>query len=210
MNYQKIHDQIIERAKTRILNSYKERHHIIPRCLGGSNNKDNLVDLTAREHFIIHLLLSKIHPENRKLSNALWLMANVKREYQHRHNPSSRLYEIARLQYSKNNQKENNPMFGRKHSDETKQKIKESRIGKYKKEDNSFYGKKHTEETIKKIKEKRALQQILDETRQKMSTNRKGKVSGRKGKVNSEEHNKKASESLKEYWRLKKQINSHE
>ena len=59
MNYQKIHDAIIERAKTRKLEGYKERHHIIPRCLGGTDDNENLVDLTAREHFIIHLLYNK-------------------------------------------------------------------------------------------------------------------------------------------------------
>jgi hypothetical protein len=205
MNYQRIHDQIIERAKTRTIFSYKEKHHIIPRCLGGKDDIDNLVDLTAREHFIIHLLLCKIYPENKKLSNAVWMMANVKREYQNRYVLSSRLYEIARLEYSKNIQGEDNPMFGRKHSDTTKQKQRDSKIDKYKKDGNPFYGKKHSEETIQIIKEKRSLQKTTDQTRQKMSISRKGKTSGRKGKTNSEEHNRKASESLKEYWRLKKQ-----
>jgi hypothetical protein len=190
MNYQKIHDEIIEKAKIRILFAYKEKHHIVPKCLGGTDDISNLVDLTAREHFIIHLLLCKIYPKNRKLSNAVWMMANVKREYQDRYIPSSRLYEIARLEYSKNSSGEGNPMFGKNHSNETKQKQRESKIDAYKKEGNPFYGKKHSKETIEKIK---------------MSISKKGKTSGRKGKVNSEEHNKKASESLKERWRLKKQ-----
>jgi len=56
MNYQKIYDQIIERAKNRKLEGYKEKHHIIPKCLGGPDNKENLVELTAREHFLCHLL----------------------------------------------------------------------------------------------------------------------------------------------------------
>jgi hypothetical protein len=72
MNYQKIHDQIIERAKTRVLIGYKERHHIIPRCMGGTNNKENLIDLTAREHFIIHLLLAEIHN-----TPSLWRAVNM-------------------------------------------------------------------------------------------------------------------------------------
>ena len=208
MNYQKIHDQIIERSRSRTLIGYKETHHVVPRCLGGTNDISNLVYLTAREHFIIHLLLCKIYPKNRKLSNAVWMMANVKREYQDRYIPSSRLYEIARLEYSKNSSGDGNPMFGKNHSSETKQKLRESKIDLYKKEGNPFYGKKHSKETIEKIKEKRALQKTSEETKQKMSISRKGKTSGRKGKVNSEEHNRKASESLKEYWRLKKQ--SHE
>lgn len=71
MNYQRIHDQIIDCAKTRTLPSdtYIEKHHIIPRSLGGSNSKNNLVKLTAREHYIIHWLLYKIH-RTAKLAHA--------------------------------------------------------------------------------------------------------------------------------------------
>lgn len=36
---------------------YKERHHIIPRCMGGNSDENNLIDLTAREHFIAHRFL---------------------------------------------------------------------------------------------------------------------------------------------------------
>lgn len=47
MNCQLVYDSIIERAKTRTLTCYKERHHISPKCIGGSNDKLNLVELTA-------------------------------------------------------------------------------------------------------------------------------------------------------------------
>lgn len=64
MNYQKIYVQIIERAKrenrTKNREVYYEKHHIIPRCLGGSNSKDNLAYLTAKEHYIAHRLLVEI------------------------------------------------------------------------------------------------------------------------------------------------------
>ena len=46
-----------------------EVHHIVPKCLGGSNKKENLVELTAREHFICHRLLCEIYPKNKKLNN---------------------------------------------------------------------------------------------------------------------------------------------
>ena len=69
MNYEKIYNQIIDRAKIRVLEGYKEIHHIIPRCVGGTNDKDNLVTLTAREHFICHWLLVRMYPDN----NKLWL-----------------------------------------------------------------------------------------------------------------------------------------
>ena len=81
MNYEKIHNQIIERAKVRVLDGYGESHHIIPRCMDGGNSKDNLVKLTAREHFIIHKLLAEIHPTNNKLHYAAWLMCKLKNNY---------------------------------------------------------------------------------------------------------------------------------
>lgn len=51
---------IVEQARTRKLNSYTEKHHILPLSLGGTNNSSNIVRLTAREHFICHKLLVKM------------------------------------------------------------------------------------------------------------------------------------------------------
>ena len=56
---------------------YHERHHIVPRCMEGSNNKSNLIDLYAREHFIAHKLLAEENPNNYKLQYAYW---NKRRE----------------------------------------------------------------------------------------------------------------------------------
>ena len=86
MNYQKIYDLLIEKSRNefRIKNNgiYYESHHIIPKCLGGTGlttqwrNHPNIVLLTAKEHFIAHLLLCEIYPENVKLLYALWAMCN--------------------------------------------------------------------------------------------------------------------------------------
>jgi len=101
MNYQKIYNQIIERAKNRQLEGYKEKHHILPKCLGGNNDKDNLIELTAREHFLCHRLLCEIYPNNDKLWYALFLMSIGKNK--HRVNTpyviSSRTYEYLRLKF---------------------------------------------------------------------------------------------------------------
>jgi hypothetical protein len=67
MNYNKIYNSLIDRAKNRTLEGYKESHHIVPKSIGGSNKADNLVNLTAREHFLAHWLLVKIHPKEFKL-----------------------------------------------------------------------------------------------------------------------------------------------
>jgi NUMOD3 motif len=58
--YRRWYDALIARARARgLVDDYTERHHVIPRCLGGSNKRDNLVDLTFREHFLVHWLLIK-------------------------------------------------------------------------------------------------------------------------------------------------------
>ena len=74
MNYKKIYDSLINRAKNRTLNCYKETHHVIPRCVGGSDDKENLVELTPEEHYLAHQLLVKIYPDNQKLTKAAVMM----------------------------------------------------------------------------------------------------------------------------------------
>lgn len=66
MNYQKIYNDLIEKRKEfPYIDGYSERHHILPRSLGGSDDKDNLVRLSAKEHYIAHLLLCKIYENNK-------------------------------------------------------------------------------------------------------------------------------------------------
>lgn len=59
MNYIKIYNSIIKRSQKLDRIGYTEKHHINPKCMGGNNDKDNIVALTAREHFICHWLLFK-------------------------------------------------------------------------------------------------------------------------------------------------------
>lgn len=67
MDYKKIYNQLVAKAKPRGLDKskhegYFETHHIVPRCMGGGDEDENLVMLTAREHVIAHLLLWKVYP----------------------------------------------------------------------------------------------------------------------------------------------------
>jgi hypothetical protein len=76
--YTKIYYNIINRALSRPITGYTEKHHIVPRSLNGSNKKDNLVHLTAKEHRLCHLLLTKmvIEPKHKiSMFNAAWRMA---------------------------------------------------------------------------------------------------------------------------------------
>ena len=75
-----IYNSIIERAKKEERKKgsgvYYESHHILPKCLGGTDIKDNIVLLTGKEHYICHKLLIRMYPDNHSLRHAYWLMAN--------------------------------------------------------------------------------------------------------------------------------------
>jgi hypothetical protein len=97
--YSKTYYSIIDNAKQ--LDRDKkgnERHHILPKSLGGNDCKDNLVNLTPREHYICHLLLTKftVGVARQKMSYALHRLTNKKNEVIR----SSKMYEIIRREHS--------------------------------------------------------------------------------------------------------------
>jgi len=103
MDYNKIYNDLIDRARNRDLTGYTEKHHIIPKCIGGNDESTNLIALTAREHFLAHKLLCEIHPTKVKLYYALWLMAIGKQTWKGK-NPygiTSRDYERIKLAFIK-------------------------------------------------------------------------------------------------------------
>jgi hypothetical protein len=61
MNYCAIYDSLVAAARANPPQGYTEKHHIVPRCLGGGDAPENIVRLSARQHFVAHLLLAKIH-----------------------------------------------------------------------------------------------------------------------------------------------------
>lgn len=77
---------------------YYEKHHIIPKSIGGTNDKSNLIFLTAREHYICHMLLTKMTENNnrRKMCYAFWGLNNQINEHQARIKSSSRFYEYSK------------------------------------------------------------------------------------------------------------------
>jgi len=74
MNYNKHYATLIERARHRVLEEYTEKHHIIPKCLGGSDDKENIAVLTPEEHYVAHQLLVKMYPKEHKLVYAANMM----------------------------------------------------------------------------------------------------------------------------------------
>ena len=143
--YTKWYYNIINNAQTRTLseNIYTEKHHIIPKSISGDNTKTNIVILTAKEHFICHLLLTKmtIHKKYiHKMQKAIWCMS-MGNEYHKRYIIPSRLYENIRTNYALSMRKKGNPMYGKNHSIKSKKQMSIKRKGLTVGKDNPNYGK---------------------------------------------------------------------
>lgn len=179
--YSKLYYKITSNAKQRITEGYTELHHIIPQSMGGSNDKENLVELTAREHFICHWLLIKM-TEGEDRSKMLYALNGMKAEnrYQQRYHTkiTARVYEKYRIEHAENHSKR---MKGRKawnkgvpQTEEHREKNRQAALQRAPK----------SEETITKWKESRAGYTHSEATKQKQSLASKGKLKG----PQSEEH----------------------
>jgi 5-methylcytosine-specific restriction endonuclease McrA len=94
VNYQKIYARLIDSALSKKCpDAYYERHHIIPKSMGGTDDVANIARLTAREHFIAHVLLAKIYGGNQWF--AVTRMAKQTKQLH------SKLYAVARIEHAK-------------------------------------------------------------------------------------------------------------
>jgi len=196
MNYQKIHNQIINRAKQRELDGYKERHHIVPRCLGGDDNIDNIVLLTAREHFIIHKLLCRMYPNEDKLFFAYRMMAVMKNSKDNNRDyyVSAREFEEIRILA---NEKIGNAARGRKMPPRP-QEVIDKVIATRKRN-----GYRHSIETRKKISEKTKGKTLSMEHVQNL---RKSHLNNPKvtGKASTPEKEEMRKQKIKDSWVIRK------
>jgi hypothetical protein len=167
--YSKAYFDIITRAKNREIVGYTEKHHIIPKSLGGANTKDNLVKLTAHEHFVCHLLLTKCLLGEEKAKMVFGAKRMMVRGNQHQNNryiPSGRIYEMIKKEEAailSVKTKNNNPML----RTDVKQKHTESM--KHRGKFPGMSGQTHSTETKQKMKAKRTLQIITEKTKEKLS-----------------------------------------
>lgn len=162
------YDSIINRARGRILTTYTERHHVVPKSLGGTNAADNLVKLTAREHYICHKLLIRM-TEGAERQKMLWAMHmmlhNARANVHDRYKPSARQYDLFRQEFAASLKKPrqitpehraaivaaNRARKGGTWSEETRAKTMATRA----KLPNPMLGKKHSEESKRKMSENR-------------------------------------------------------
>lgn len=193
---------ITNKAKNRQLEGYSELHHIIPRSLGGQDTADNLVQLTAREHFICHWLLTKMYPagnEYCKMLNALRMMrAENSNQQRYTTKITARVYSKLKEDYSVLQSikvsGENNPMYGDKFY-----RSEEGRLA----QSNAVLGERNgaksaeVRQKISNSKKGKKRNAFSEEWRNKLSAAHTGELNSRYGVEVTEETRKKISERLK-------------
>lgn len=105
MNYKRTYNSIVENRINTPFIGYTENHHILPKSLGGSDDKTNIGRLSAKEHFICHHLLVGIHKNNvanrakmvKAFMNMLWCRSNNQERY-----ITSREFSQLREEFAKN------------------------------------------------------------------------------------------------------------
>jgi hypothetical protein len=193
--YNKWYAAITSRGQNRQLTTYTESHHILPKSLGGTDLPNNITNLTAREHFICHWLLTKIYREGEehwKMINALRIMrAENKNQRRYENKITARVYENLKQEYAKLQsirvKGKNNPMYGKRHSTVAKKRIGDANRGR-----------------VQPIEEKNKQKQaMLGRKREPFSEEWRAKMSAKKAGDNNPMFSRSHTESTKELMRQK-------
>lgn len=98
-------------------NEVTHKHHIIPKSFGGKNNKHNLVKLSVSDHIQAHFLFAQCFDFNSiEYNKNIWSIRILNKYYK-----NNKIENIINKSYKG----KNNPFYGKKHTEETKQKIAE-------------------------------------------------------------------------------------
>lgn len=172
MNYLSVYDSLIIKRKSNPVSNdeYSELHHIIPKCQGGDNSFDNLVRLTAKEHYVAHHLLYK-HYRTPSLAHAWFSMLrcdlNQKRYYSAKRHEIAKQAHIETLKITMVG--ENNPFYGKTHSEQSRKQMSESASAWYATND---IPKEKVDRWIKNVAKKPAS----DKQKAAASANSRGKI----------------------------------
>lgn len=145
MDYSRIYTELMERANDRALEGYSERHHIVPKCMGGDNKPRNIAILTPEEHYLAHQLLVKIYPDNHKLVFAANMMCGG--------GPKGNNQRVNNKQFGWLKRKASQSQKSRTHTLETIIKISKVRTGK-------TFSKEVKEKMSKNCSNKKSVQQF--------------------------------------------------
>ncbi len=190
MNYHRVYSEFIaDRLNTQpVKPAYFERHHILPRSLGGGDEASNIIRLTAEDHIFAHLLLARAHESRDMWAAVKFIFGNAVRSCRSPNRRDIRIAAKAKEEFAKKNTGANNCNYGTKMSEESKRNLRCKNLGKKLSEDVkrriglSHLGKKHpnrkpvSEETKAKIAAAGLGRVHSDETRAKMSLSNSGRI----------------------------------
>lgn len=172
------YQRFMDALKGQSIDGYCEVHHIVPRSLGGSNDKENLISLTARQHYIAHWILARALGGS--AARAFFMMSNFGKYGK----VNSTTYAIARKEYSGLVSEQ---MIGRimpPVSLETKEKQSKAKLGK-----------RLSAEHIENVRQAQIGRKLSDEWKANVSKGKRGKSNGRLGCVVSEETKKRIGDA---------------
>jgi NUMOD3 motif len=202
MDYNLLYERLIMHARLHPPIDYSEEHHIIPRCIGGSDDKCNIVSLTARQHFVAHLILAKIFrgAYGGKLVAAIRLMSGNRRYTSRRYAWVKRLssetqtitnagnkYNMGKRRSLETRLRISRALKGLKRSDETKRRIGLSSKGRV----NYNKGIKLTGHRLECARKARVGRRSSMEIRQRISNSLRGERNPFFGRRHSEEARRK-------------------
>lgn len=190
-NLQSYYD-FIEQCKQKQYSGVTHKHHIIPKCMGGPDTKDNLIELSIEDHIKSHLILASCFPDgheyNWKNLSGVGMLQRFWNNDEHSIQFKKMLSDSAKARF----QGKDNPNYGNKWNEEQKQHLSKLRKEKglsagennpmygkgylIKGEKNGFYGKTHTEETKQKIAAAGRMSKGVP--KQKSTCTKCGKVGG--------------------------------
>lgn len=166
------YDKLIERGKNRCSSKeeakqflgYVESHHIIPKCMNGLDNEENIVHLTAREHYVAHQLLVKIYPGNIGLTGACKMMCISKDGSR----VNNRFYEWLKINFAIDMSKAKK---GVPRTEECKKNISIAlqNMSQEKKDKISYERRNPTQETRDRLSKWQIGKKLSKETREKIS-----------------------------------------
>jgi len=212
--YLKHYHRLVERSLVRDeIPAIVEKHHIIPKCMGGVDAENNLVTLSPAEHYVAHQLLVKIFPTNRKLIFAATMMIKGRKSNKH----YSWLVELKRKAQSEEMKLRiangwkgptegkfgpDNPNFGKKRTGEQRKRISESLKGDkhpmfgLRGENNPNFGKKLSEEHKAKLRGPKSEEHKIKLRKPKMPKTAERKEQLKSSYIRTEEQRKNLSNSL--------------
>lgn len=201
------------------------KHHILPKgFMGGSDKKQNLIQLSYQDHYTAHLILAECFQKGDKYrgynyASAKLIVGWVKQYLSKRYEDISEHWEgfwdLAHKEVNELNRGENHPQYGAVYSVEKRKKMSDRMKGKLTGDLNPFYGKRHTEETKRILREKRLNQTFSEESKQKsinalLSRVTRGKDNPNFGKTWEEIYGNERAAKMREKMKIKSQLRKKE